>query len=128
LILNCLLVLALDAYEQICAVGGLAFAYVGAADALRAKIKQEFDAGEAMLCHRKGDRDYTVLGNSLAVLCGVLDGERAHQVCEQIAQGKARACTLSMNIWKYDALLKTDEEKYKDFILKEIRDILKESK
>jgi hypothetical protein len=122
LILNCLLVLALDAYEQICKAAGLAFAYVGAADALRAKIKQEFDAGEAMLCHRKGDEDYTVLGNSLAVLCGVLGGEQAHQVCEQIVQGKARACTLSMNIWKYDALLKTDEEKYKDVILKEIRD------
>ena len=122
LILNCLLVLALDAYEQICAAAGLAFAYVGVSDALREKIKEEFCSGGALLCHRKGDEDYTVLGNSLAVLCGVLGGEQAHQVCEQIVQGKARACTLSMNIWKYDALLKTDEEKYKEFILKEIRD------
>ena len=73
--------LALDAYEQICAAAGLAFAYVGVSDALREKIKEEFCSGGALLCHRKGDEDYTVLGHSLAVLCGVLGGEQAHQVC-----------------------------------------------
>ena len=66
-----------------------------------------------------GGSEYTVLGNALAILAGLkLDKE---YVCEKIVNGDLSDCSLSMKIFKYDALLATDKEKYQAWVLNEIR-------
>ena len=66
-----------------------------------------------------GGSEYTVLGNALAILAELeLDKE---YVCEKIVKGELSDCSLSMKIFKYDALLATNKEKYQAWVLKEIR-------
>ena len=66
-----------------------------------------------------GGSEYTVLGNALAILAELeLDKE---YVCEKIVNGELSDCSLSMKIFKYDALLVTDKEKYHEWVLNEIR-------
>lgn len=70
-------------------------------------------------CGNLGGDEYTVLGNALAILAGLeLDKE---YVCEKIVNGELSDCSLSMKIFKYDALLATDKEKYQERVLNEIR-------
>ena len=70
-------------------------------------------------CGNLGGDEYTVLGNALAILAGLeLDKE---YVCEKIVNGELFDCSLSMKIFKYDALLATDKEKYQEWVLNEIR-------
>ena len=70
-------------------------------------------------CGNLGGDEYTVLGNALAILAGLeLDKE---YVCEKIVNGELFDCSLSMKIFKYDALLAMDKEKYQEWVLNEIR-------
>ena len=66
-------------------------------------------------------KEYTELGNALAVLCGAVTGESAALLCDKIVKGEFTPSSLSMNIWKYEALISVNGEKYKEFILDEIR-------
>ena len=63
------------------------------------------------------------LVNAYAVLTGVANEERSKFICEQLTQkeGGMVACTLSMQSFVYDALLKTDKQRYAPFILQDIR-------
>lgn len=121
LVINSLFAMALDSLEKVCKKVGTVFKYAGKADALRRRIKAEFSSRNVLLSHHHGSEEYTVLGNALAVLCGAVRGQEAVDLCDQIVSGNAVPSSLSMNIWKYEALLQTDEEKYKDYILNEIR-------
>ena len=64
-------------------------------------------------------KEFTVLGNSLAILSGVADN--ADELCERIIKGEFTDCSLSMKCFKYDALLLTDKAKWKGQVLDEIR-------
>ena len=66
----------------------------------------------------------TELANSLAVLSGIADGERAEHICKALADGSLTECSLSMKTLKYDAMLSVDEQ-YKDTVFAEIRDTYK---
>lgn len=121
LVINSLFAMALDSLEEVCKKAGTVFKYAGKADLLRRRIKAEFSSRKMLLSHHRNSEEYTVLGNSLAVLCGAVKGQEAVDLCDQIVLGNAVPSSLSMNIWKYEALLQTDEEKYKDYILNEIR-------
>ncbi|MBQ8567406.1 MAG: family 78 glycoside hydrolase catalytic domain [Clostridia bacterium] len=121
LIINCLFVMALDAYEIMCKKADEEYKYVGLAESLRSLVKEEFtDDGGVMTLH-KGRKEYTELGNALAVLCGAVTGESAALLCDKIINGEFTPSSLSMNIWKYEALISVNGEKYKEFILDEIR-------
>lgn len=121
LVINSLFVMALDSFAEICKKTNAAFRYAGVADALRQRIKEDFSSPDALLSHRRNSGEYTVLGNSLAILCGAVTGREAAEICELIVSGKATPSSLSMNIWKYEALLLTDTETYRDYVLGEIR-------
>lgn len=121
LVINSLFVMALDCFEKICKKTNTVFKYAGKADFLRKQIKEEFASDSVLFSHRKNSKEYTVLGNALAVLCKAASGKEAADICDQIVLGNAIPSSLSMNIWKYEALLLTNEEKYKDYILNEIR-------
>jgi hypothetical protein len=69
----------------------------------------------------KGREEYTELGNALAVLCGAVTGDDAIRLCDKIVKGCLTPSSLSMNIWKYEALISVNAEGYKEFILNEIR-------
>ena len=64
---------------------------------------------------------FAVLPNAFAVLCGACEPEEARAVCEKLASGAlAYPATLSMLAFVYDALLQTDEKKYREYVLAEI--------
>ena len=59
--------------------------------------------------------------NTCAILCGAIEGEQAQRLADILVQGNSLSkCTLSMKTFKYDALIKTDKEKYRQYILDEI--------
>lgn len=65
--------------------------------------------------------DYSVLANALCVLSGAAKKEEYSAIAQFLVNPPENAVknTLSMNIFRFDALLKIDE-KYADFILSEI--------
>ena len=68
-----------------------------------------------------GGSEYTVLCNALAVLAGLTSPQESAMICEKIVSGALCDCSLSMKIFKYEALLATDEKKYQAWVLNEIR-------
>ena len=64
---------------------------------------------------------YTALGNSLAILADIVKGDEAKALCEQLVSGQLVESSLSMKIFMYQALMNTDTEKYREYILTEIR-------
>ena len=125
LIINCLFVMALDAYEYISAAIGRKFSCVGLADAMRERIRAAFLTSDGRFVHRADNAEHTALGNSLAVLSGVA-GERAPALCDEIVCGRVRKSSLSMKIFAYEAMMKTDVDSYSEYILEDIRNTYKD--
>lgn len=104
--------------------------YTGISASLNKAIKESFYSEEDGLFRSFLDRHhktYSVLTNSLCLLCGAakdVDKTRILQILE--ANGgefeglKIVPNTLSMNSFRFDALLNHDREKYKSVILAEI--------
>ena len=64
---------------------------------------------------------HSVLGNAFAVLCGAAEGDIAVKICDRIVDGSIPyPATLSMLTFVYDALLLTDEARYREYILSDI--------
>ena len=65
---------------------------------------------------------YSQLANALCVLCGACPSEYLDSIADKIAYGYDGWVnnTLSMNIFRFDALLSVNKEKYSGFILQEI--------
>ncbi len=89
-----------------------------------------WDEGAKLMRTRDNCDSYSVLVNSLALLTGALDGKDLTNVLGiLIGNGKDPdgtvkngivPNTLSMNCFRFDALLRLDREKYKNIILDEI--------
>lgn len=94
-------------------------------------IKTEFYNEKTKLFESFLDRHqgtYSVLTNSLCLLCGAADGVDKSVIFEILSNNGAGKTglkvvpnTLSMNSFRFDALLKSDEEKFAPVILDEIR-------
>jgi hypothetical protein len=69
----------------------------------------------------EGSKIFTQLGNALAVRALDLSQEEKTSVAEKLLSGEMTECALSMRGFIYDALLSTDEEKYKDYVLSDLR-------
>ena len=65
---------------------------------------------------------YSQLANALCILCGACQSENLQAVAKKVAYGYSGWVenTLSMNIFRFDALLAVDKEKYANFVLQEI--------
>ena len=120
--LNCLLILALECVAEICKIAEEPFPYDGITDELRRGAKEAFFVpSKGLMTMRTGTEEYTDLANSLAILSHtVTDGEAA-EICRKITDGKTVPCSLSMRVFKYEALLRTDRETYLPYVLNEIR-------
>ena len=120
LMINLLFILALKNLREIAVKLGKPFAYEDLLEESKKRTTEAFyNADKGLHSMTAGGDEYTVLGNALAVLAGVaLD---KNFVCEKIVGGELSDCSLSMKIFKYDALLATDKEKYGEWVLNEIR-------
>ena len=67
-------------------------------------------------------KTYSVLANSLVILCGAANCEKQIKIAQMLEQNNSDIIdvTLSMSCFKYDALLKTDKEKYASYVLSDI--------
>lgn len=123
LILNCLLIRAIEAMQSLSAMTGLPFSSPGTADAIRTAVYRTFFYPEEGVFSDFADRRHiSELGNALAILAGVLPAEKAAALAEKLAD-RAYAMTpitLSMKCFLYDALLQVDRETYKSVVLADI--------
>jgi hypothetical protein len=122
LILNALLSIALQRMAEISDHLGVKHSYGVIAEKLNTSIKKTFyDEEKGLFRDRDGKISYSVLGNSLAVLCGACTGEMAKAICEKMTGDHALTpVSLSMKCFFYDALLKVDFRRYRTFILDDI--------
>ncbi|MBQ8357112.1 MAG: family 78 glycoside hydrolase catalytic domain [Clostridia bacterium] len=121
LVINCLFVIALDCLSWLCAATQTAFPYPHEAELLRQRIRQAFLTSDGVCTMHMGREEYTVLGNSLAILAGIVREHEAETVCDRLINGTLADCSLSMKVLEYAALLQTNTEKYRNFVLDEIR-------
>ena len=84
-----------------------------------------FDGKKKIYKTYDDSESYSQLANALCILCGACPSEDLQDVAEKIAYGYDGWVenTLSMNIFRFDALLKADKGKYSEFILQEIDNI-----
>lgn len=123
--INAIMVMALCAFDVICEKLGKSNPYIGVKEEISAKVNESFYNSENGLYFvMSPDEKPSELVNSLCVVSGIADEEKAKIICEKLISGELVECSLSMKCFKYDALLIADE-KYKDYILAEIRDTYK---
>lgn len=84
-----------------------------------------FDEERGLYKTYSQERAYSQLGNSLCILCGACPENLLASLAEKVAFGESDWVknTLSMNLFRFDALLKADKDKYSEFILEEIDDV-----
>ena len=121
LIGNCLFVLTMENMAKIAGwLGRSGAGYTALAEQVRNAVNAVFyERKTGMYFYRTDDRRLTVLGNSLAILCGAAAGERAERIARKIADADPclQPTTLSMACFQYDALLMTDRDRYRDTVL-----------
>ena len=120
LMINALFILALENLRYIAEKTGKDFSYGSLIEETRNNARKAFYNAEtgAYSLTEKG-KEYTVLGNALALLSGIADNRES--ICEKIIKGEFSECSLSMKCFKYDALLLTNKEKWQGQVLDEIR-------
>ena len=120
-ILNALLSLALQHMAEIAEGLGISQSYRDTAETLNRAIKMTFfDPVKGLFVDRVGARAYSVLGNSLCVLCGAAEGEAA-LICKKLWEDRELTpASLSMRCFFYDACLLVDQKSYAPLILDDI--------
>lgn len=99
--------------------------------ALNKTIKDKFfdnEKGLFRLCIEHDEEKISVLGNALCILCGAaddVDTTAIELLLKDNGEGKIKgiSSTISMFIYRYDALLKIDENKYRENVLSDIERI-----
>ena len=124
-------VLALEAISSMCSSTGRDHSHYDAVAArVRSAIGKAFYDGETKLFHsyKTKHRDrYSVMTNTVCLLCGAAEGYETENILEILSHNGAGSLpydvipnTLSMNSFRFDALLAIDREKYAPVILSEI--------
>ena len=123
--LNMLLVIALRNMAEISAAVGEADDFSKFIPELKNGIRKRFfNAQTGFFYNREDDGKVSELVNALAILSDVCETEAEQKrIAEALtdAESGLTEITLSMLCFKYDALLKVDGKKYKDYILNNIR-------
>ena len=122
LIINALFILALQNLQKMDACIGNEFAFSDLLQTIAQNTKKAFfRADKGLFALNRDGEEYTVLGNSLAILAGLTSQEESVKICGQMAAGALTECSLSMKTFYYDALLAVNSEKYQDYVLSSIR-------
>lgn len=117
LILNLWYAYSSEAYVKICdLLGEEGFTE---RDKVANALKSAFYDKDKRLYKAKlgGKPFYTAYGNSLAILAGFGDEETAKRI---LTDPDVIRVTLAMSVFEYDALLKVNAEKYRDYVLADI--------
>ncbi len=91
--------------------------------ALNARLREVFFVEEVGLFKTRAHNEtYSALANALCILCGAFSATEASAVADKLIDGYDGwvETTLSMNLYRYDALLQVNKEKYAGRILAEI--------
>ncbi|MBQ6825530.1 MAG: hypothetical protein IJP34_02580 [Clostridia bacterium] len=125
LMINCLFIIALENFKTISDRIHKSFNYQDMMDAIKANIKRNFfDSKNGLFSMSKEGKEFTELGNAVAILAGLTTPEESYAIAENLSCNKLLECSLSMKCFKYDALLKVDS-KYHQCIIQEICDTYK---
>lgn len=119
LLINCAFVYSGKMFKEMCDMAGVEFECDF--ESIKAAIKKEFfDESDGNFVLRTDDRSFkSQLGNSFALLIGLGDERTVKAIKEDDSLIKT---SLSMLVYKYDALLAADYEN-REFILNEIREL-----
>lgn len=112
--------LALMAYEKICKLCTLPWEFSEKLQSLRQSTKDAFYSECEGVFLNQGHK--LELINALGILAEIVTGDEAEIICQAIVNKQLISCSLSMKCFVYDALIKVNKEKYKDFILNDIRE------
>ncbi len=125
LISNALLSIALENMAVISEKLGIGNNYRDLAAELNHHIIKNFWDKDKGICYNYSDRtSYSQLGNAVAILCGAVTDAKAEALCTKLlTDPKMTQISLSMRCFLYDALLKTDKDKYTVVILENIEKI-----
>lgn len=118
-LISVLTVLALKSYREICEMCGLPYEYKDEENQLKNRIKDLFFDTGSGLFHANGN--FLELINALAVKAGIPTHKEAEAIAQALAGGALIPCSLSMKCFTYDALIFADKDKYKNYILEDIR-------
>jgi hypothetical protein len=122
LMLNLLFILALKNLRAIDEKLGKPFAYATLLEESENRTKEVFYRPQKGLYAMNVDGgEFTVLGNALAILAGLTTKQEGEYICEKIVNNELSDCSLSMKIFKYDALLTVDKGRYQVWVENEIR-------
>ena len=122
LMVNLLFIHALKNLREIDGMLGKKFAYADLLAESEKRTKEVFyRPTKGLYAMNVNGEEFTVLGNSLAILAGLTDGQESAYICEKIAGNELIDCSLSMKIFKYDALLLVDKGRYQVWVEREIR-------
>jgi len=117
LMINCLFIIALENFKIISNKINKAFEYQELIDDLRINIKNNFyDSKSGLFSMFVGGKEFTELGNSIAVLSGLTNGEESEIIAEKLISDDLEKCSLSMKCFKYDALLKVNKKYHKNIV------------
>ena len=122
--LNLLLIIALRNMAAISIAIGEADEFTSFIPSLKESVRKAFfDNEKGFFVNSNTDSKVSELVNSLALLSDVCTDEEAERIAAALTDDKSglTPVTLSMLCFKYDALLKVDYEKYKPYILENIR-------
>ena len=110
--------------QKICNLIGEDEDYLAIRDELNKNIREKFfDCEKSLYIDTLGRKTFSELTNSLAVLCGASTGREAEKICGILAsENSLTDVSLSMICFKYDALIMVNEEKYGDYIMKNIEE------
>lgn len=128
--LNAFLVLALEAMEKLCVLlGNDSTVYRETAERVRRAIGDKFYNEDVCFFESFETRErgrYSVLTNSLCLLCGAADGKDKERILALLSSNgdisgvETVPDTLAMTAFRYDALIKEDKERFSPVILAEI--------
>lgn len=79
--------------------------YEGIAENIAVVAREKYFNGQTSLFYISDVNEKpTELVNSLAVLSGIADDDMASYICEKLVDNSLVSCTLSMKVFKYDAM------------------------
>jgi hypothetical protein len=122
LIINCLLIIALKNMAKISKILKVKNNYIKIANKITMKTNEVFyNKNDKLYFMSNSNHTYSVLGNSLAVLSGVANKDKAIRIANVLTSSNTLIpVTLSMKCFLYDALLKVNEN-YKKYIRNDIK-------
>lgn len=131
LCLNAIFSLALDSFIEICHVMNIDITRLKRSKSeMNTRIVQDFydsEIGLFRIYKGQTEKVYSVLANALAYLCGaasLVQSDRILALIESNGESEVElevsSASLSMHMFRYEALLKAGEEQYRDTILNEL--------